>query len=69
MLKMRDLKNSFNAIDRALEAKGVEDCDVFNIIILSDEIDIYYIDNETGDVGSVIIIKDQVTNTKLEDFK
>jgi len=69
MLKMRDLKNSFSAIDKALEERNVEDCDIFNIIILSDEIDVYYIDKETGDVGSVVIIKDNVTNTKLEDFK
>jgi len=69
MLKMRDLKNSFRAIDKALEERNVEDCDIFNIIILSDEIDVYYIDKETGDVGSVVIIKDNVTNTKLEDFK
>lgn len=69
MLKMRDLKNSFSAIDKALEERNVEDCDIFNIIILSDEIDVYYIDNETGDVDSIIIIKDNVTNTKLEDFK
>lgn len=69
MLKMRDLKNSFSAIDKALEERNVEDCDIFNIIILSDEIDVYYIDKETGDVGSIIIIKDNVTNTKLEDFK
>ena len=66
---MRDLKNSFSAIDKALEERNVEDCDIFNIIILSDEIDVYYIDKETGDVGSVVIIKDNVTNTKLEDFK
>lgn len=69
MLKMRDLKNSFSAIDKALEERNVEDCDIFNIIILSDEIDVYYIDKETGDVGSIVIIKDNVTNTKLEDFK
>lgn len=69
MLKMRDLKNSFNAIDKALEERNVEDYDIFNIIILSDEIDVYYTDKETGDVGSVVIIKDNVTNTKLEDFK
>lgn len=69
MLKMRDLKNSFSAIDKALEERNVEDCDIFNIIILSDEIDVYYIDKETGDVDSIIIIKDNVTNTKLEDFK
>ncbi len=69
MLKMRDLRNSFSAIDKALEERNVEDCDIFNIIILSDEIDVYYIDKETGDVGSIIIIKDNVTNTKLEDFK
>lgn len=69
MLKMRDLKNSFSAIDKALEERNVEDCDIFNIIILSDEIDVYYIDNETGDVDSIVIIKDNVTNTKLEDFK
>lgn len=68
MLKMRDLRNSFSAIDKALEERNVEDCDIFNIIILSDEIDVYYID-EAGDVGSIIIIKDNVTNTKLEDFK
>ena len=30
---------------------------------------VYYIDKETGDVGSIVIIKDNVTNTKLEDFK
>lgn len=69
MLKMRDLKNSFSAIDKALEERNVEDCDIFNIIILSDEIDVYYTDKETGDVGSIVIIKDNVTNTKLEDFK
>lgn len=69
MLKMRDLKNSFSAIDKALEERNVEDCDIFNIIILSDEIDVYYIDKETGDVDSIVIIKDNVTNTKLEDFK
>lgn len=69
MLKMRDLKNSFSAIDKALEERNVEDCDIYNIIILSDEIDVYYIDKETGDVGSIVIIKDNVTNTKLEDFK
>lgn len=69
MLKMRNLKNSFSAIDKALEERNVEDCDIFNIIILSDEIDVYYIDKETGDVGSIVIIKDNVTNTKLEDFK
>lgn len=69
MLKMRDLKNSFSAIDKALEERNVGDCDIFNIIILSDEIDVYYIDKETGDVGSIVIIKDNVTNTKLEDFK
>lgn len=39
MLKMRDLRNSFSAIDKALEERNVEDCDIFNIIILSDEID------------------------------
>ena len=66
---MRDLKNSFSAIDKALEERNVEDCDIFNIIILSDEIDVYYTDKETGDVGSIVIIKDNVTNTKLEDFK
>ena len=66
---MRDLKNSFSAVGKALEERNVEDCDIFNIIILSDEIDVYYIDNETGDVDSIIIIKDNVTNTKLEDFK
>lgn len=66
---MRDLKNSFSVIDKALEERNVEDCDIFNIIILSDEIDVYYIDKETGDVGSIVIIKDNVTNTKLEDFK
>lgn len=69
MLKMRDLKNSFSAIDKALEERNVEDYDIFNIIILSDEIDVYYIDKETGDVGSIVIIKDNVTNTKLEDFE
>lgn len=69
MLKMRDLKNSFSAIDKALEERNVEDYDIFNIIILSDEIDVYYIDKETGDVDSIVIIKDNVTNTKLEDFK
>lgn len=69
MLKMRDLKNSFSAIDKALEERNVEDYDIVNIIILSDEIDVYYIDEETGDVGSIVIIKDNVTNTKLEDFK
>lgn len=69
MLKMRDLKNSFSAIDKALEERNVEDCDIFNIIILSDEIDVYYTDKETGDVDSIVIIKDNVTNTKLEDFK
>lgn len=69
MLKMRDLRNSFSAIDKALEERNVEDCDIFNIIILSDEIDVYYMDKETGDVGSIVIIKDNVTNTKLEDFK
>ena len=66
---MRDLKNSFSAIDKALEERNVEDCDIFNIIILSDEIDVYYTDKETGDVDSIVIIKDNVTNTKLEDFK
>lgn len=66
---MRDLKNSFSAIDKALEERNVGDCDIFNIIILSDEIDVYYVDKETGDVGSIVIIKDNVTNTKLEDFK
>ena len=69
MLKMRDLKNSFSAIDKALEERNVEDYDISNIIILSDEIDVYYIDKETGDVDSIVIIKDNVTNTKLEDFK
>ena len=43
MLKMRDLKNSFSAIDKALEERNVEDYDIFNIIILS-EIDVYYTD-------------------------
>lgn len=69
MRKMRDFKSSYEKVERILEERGVEEYDIFNIIFLTDEINYYYRDLETGEVDCITIIQDNVTNTKLEDFK
>jgi len=69
MQKMRDFRSSCRKAEEILEKRGVEEYDIFNIILLTDEMNFHYRDLRTGEVGCITIVKDKITNTKLEDYR
>lgn len=62
---MKDLRSSYNKVDKLLEDKEYE---LHMITFSSTEINYHYWDKETETMECITIIKDNVTNTTLEDF-